>query len=193
MSSGIKEWIYNIILFVMFSSLLLQLSAAKKYDKYIKFFTGLILVIVVILPIAKLSGSDKILEMNYLNECFMQAADDAAEEMENLEQVQSETISQSYEKNIQISIESIVNSYGYDLVNADVTINSDVNDNMFCYPKQIYATVRIGLHNGEEVKNIIINKIESGIKNKDDSGYEMEKKIAEFFSLEEGDVTVEII
>jgi len=193
MSSGLKEWFYNIILFVMFSSLLLQMSAAKKYDKYIKFFAGLILVILVISPVVKWIGSDRILEVNYLNECFVQAADDAAEEMKNLEEMHYESVSKNYKKQIQLSIESIVNSYGYQLVNADITLNNDKENVKYLYPESISVCIQLGLHNENTLNRIVINQIESGIQDKDESGINIAKEIANFFSLEEEAVVVEIV
>ena len=66
MSEALKQWMYNIIIFILFSSLIQHLAAEKKYEKYIKFFSGLLLVMVVISPVLNWFGSDKILEFNYL-------------------------------------------------------------------------------------------------------------------------------
>lgn len=193
MSSGIGEWFYNIILFVMFSSLLLQMSAAKKYDKYIKFFAGLILVILVISPVVRWVGSDKVLEMNYMNECFLQAADDAAEEMKDLQELQNENISDNYKKQIQISMESIIGSYGYSLVNADIVLNSDENDIRYLYPEQIHAKIQSGLHNENVIEKVIVGKTESQTTQQEDFCSEISKQIADFFSLEEEAVIVEVV
>ena len=71
MSEALKQWMYNIIIFILFSSLIQHLAAEKKYEKYIKFFSGLLLVMVVISPVLNWFGSDKILEFNYLEENFV--------------------------------------------------------------------------------------------------------------------------
>lgn len=51
---AIYQWAEGIILFMILSSILLNLGVGGKYRKYLKMFTGMLLVIIVITPVLKL-------------------------------------------------------------------------------------------------------------------------------------------
>lgn len=192
MSEAIKDWVYNIVLFLLFSSLLQQITAAKKYDKYVRFFSGLLLVLLVISPILRWIGSDKIFEFNYLEESFSQAAAYAAEEMDNIKLLQEGEVSKKYGRQIQLSLESILQSNGYELVEAEIDLEDNNESALYFYPKKIYAKIT-GLHNKDDIK---IEPIEIGIYDDEGSSenvQQIKEQIAQFFSMGEEDVTIEIL
>ena len=195
MENNIKDWLYSIILFVLFTSVLFQMCAAKKYEKYVRFFAGIILVILVVSPVSKGLFSENILEKNYLSECLRQAAIDASDERESLYELQNENISNSYKKQIQISVESILSSFGYELVYADITLQSDKEKNNYFYPEYISAQIKSGLYKEGGVREVIINEIKLEEKEEeiDAAVIDIQKTIAEFFSMKEECVKIEIV
>lgn len=193
MIDGIRQWLYNIILFIIFSSLLLQICAAKKYEKYVRFFSGIILVILVVSPVVKWLGSDNLLEFSYLSECFSQAAADASSEMEGLNELQNNEISNAYKEQIQLSLENILNAYGYRLVAADITLESDKEKNNYFYPDTIKVRISMDLTSENDEKSIIINKIKLNDSQNDENSATIKKTIADFFGIKEECVDIEIV
>lgn len=60
----IREWIQNISVFLIVSAAVLHAVPGKDYRKYIRFFTGLILILLLADPILKLSGMAERIEVN---------------------------------------------------------------------------------------------------------------------------------
>ena len=198
MSEALKQWMYNIIIFILFSSLIQHLAAEKKYEKYIKFFSGLLLVMVVISPVFNWFGSDKILEFNYLEENFSQAVAYASEEVESIKAVQEETISKKYRATIQSSLETILKNNGYLLVEADIELESDSQAENYYYPKQIHARIEKNSQDEGLVEQIKINTTNIVSESKDtdnltDETKEIKNQICGFFGIKEEAVTIEII
>lgn len=56
MFTGLFAWIRNLAYFMVLSSVFLHVVPGKTYQKYIRFFTGLLLVILLISPLLRLAG-----------------------------------------------------------------------------------------------------------------------------------------
>ncbi len=54
----IKEWVTNIILFVLFATLIDMLLPTSKFQKYTKMVVGLLLISIILTPIFKLFSTD---------------------------------------------------------------------------------------------------------------------------------------
>ena len=54
----IKEWVTNIILFVLFATMIDMLLPSSKFQKYTKMVTGLLLIAIILTPIFKLLTQD---------------------------------------------------------------------------------------------------------------------------------------
>lgn len=59
----IGEWIQNISVFLIVSAAVLHAVPGKDYRKYIRFFTGIILILLLAEPILELSGMAERLEV----------------------------------------------------------------------------------------------------------------------------------
>lgn len=192
MSEAIKDWVYNIILFLLFSSLLQQLAAAKKYEKYVRFFSGLLLVLLVISPVLRWIGSDKLLEFNYLEENFSQAASYAAEEVDNIKLLQEEQVSKKYSRQIQLSLESILHNNGYELVEAEIDLEDNSESAAYFYPKKIYAKIT-DLHNKDDIYIQPVSIGLGGGEDNDNKIVDLKKQISEFFSMGEEGIVIEVL
>ena len=49
----VYQWISSILCFLIFITMVIALLPAKKYEKYIRFFTGMMLILLVISPLTK--------------------------------------------------------------------------------------------------------------------------------------------
>lgn len=202
MGSAISGWMYNIILFLLFSSLLLQLVAEKRYEKYVRFFSGIIIMLLVISPVLNWIGSENIMNFNYLEECFSQAAILASQETENINSLKEETVSKRYSMQIQLSLERIISAKGYELVDAEIDLEDNSDSSNYYYPKFISARISTGLHNEKStVEPVSIdisnskndNVLDEGNIKYDEEIFNLKSEIAEFFSMEEEAVILEIV
>lgn len=210
MGEEIKQWIKSIILFVLFLSLVQQLIAGKKYEKYMRLFAGMILILLVAAPVIRVLDGENFFEYYYMENAFSQAANEAAMEVERLGEAQKERVSESYQRQLRQSLQEIVNRFGFTLVAADVELYEE--GEQYLYPNQIELSVK--KEQGQtptkdvKVEDITLPQIAGKIQSineetKDDEMAKedgiteeisnLRKRIAEFFCMEEGAVSIEVV
>ena len=57
-----NEWIKGLVIFFLVVSIAEQMLPNKKYEQYVKLFTGLLLIVMLMQPILKIGSSDRIFE-----------------------------------------------------------------------------------------------------------------------------------
>ncbi|WP_418462429.1 stage III sporulation protein AF [Frisingicoccus sp.] len=72
-----REWIQNVVVFLLLMTMAGQLIPEEKYRKYIHLTMGLLLILVILLPLTKLTGMDEKLYQNFIRESFRISAADA--------------------------------------------------------------------------------------------------------------------
>ena len=87
MTETIYEWIQNIIIFLIFASAVLEVLPGNAYQKYIRFFVGIVLILLVTSPFLKLSGMESRLFDIYRSREYERELDEA----ERLEKEFAET------------------------------------------------------------------------------------------------------
>ena len=66
----IYGWIKNIICFYIFITVILHLLPKENYRKYVRFFTGMLLVILVMNPVLSLLGKEELILQNQSDQIF---------------------------------------------------------------------------------------------------------------------------
>lgn len=72
-----REWIQNIVVFLLLMTMAGQLIPDEKYKKYIRLTMGLLLILVILLPLTRLIGMDQRIYQNFIKESFRISAADA--------------------------------------------------------------------------------------------------------------------
>lgn len=72
-----REWIQNIVVFLLLMTMAGQLIPDEKYKKYIRLTMGLLLILVILLPLTRLTGMDQRIYQNFIKESFRISAADA--------------------------------------------------------------------------------------------------------------------
>lgn len=62
MTEGLYQWVENIAFYMVLMTAALHLIPGDGYRKYLKFFTGLLLILLVISPLLKVAGMEKTFE-----------------------------------------------------------------------------------------------------------------------------------
>lgn len=83
----IYEWIKNIAFYMISVSVVLKVLPGNQYQKYIQFFTGIILIILVFLPIIRLAGKEQTVKELYEGYTYEQKK----EEFEQMEKYFTDT------------------------------------------------------------------------------------------------------
>ncbi|MCI5700426.1 MAG: stage III sporulation protein AF [Lachnospiraceae bacterium] len=61
----IYEWMRNLVFYSLLVSVVMNVLPDSEYQKYIRFFLGMLLIIVVITPVLQILGLDETLAANY--------------------------------------------------------------------------------------------------------------------------------
>lgn len=61
----IYEWMRNLVFYSLLVSVVMNVMPDSEYQKYIRFFLGMLLIIVVITPVLQILGLDETLAANY--------------------------------------------------------------------------------------------------------------------------------
>ena len=96
----IYEWVRPIIYFSLFITILLQILPSDKYMKYIRFFVGLLMIVLVMSPLLNLFSKEDISEQIFDGEFYQEQEEKMDIDFEELER-QSKVY---YEKVIEESL-----------------------------------------------------------------------------------------
>lgn len=139
----IKEWVTNIILFVLFATMVDMLLPTSKFQKYAKMVIGLLLIAIILTPIFKLISEDFEQTIATIPEFKVNNED----QMKNLIDLQKSEIQASQDAYIlkQMAVqmkedaeEELMDQYG--LVIADIDLLVD-EDNQHPFPENLQKVV----------------------------------------------------
>ena len=101
---SIYGWIKNIICFYIFITVILHLLPKENYRKYVRFFTGMLLVILVMNPVLSLLGKEEVVIRKISQAGFFQELDNLKMDTEHLEQSQKKVYMREYERAIALDV-----------------------------------------------------------------------------------------
>jgi stage III sporulation protein AF len=110
---NIYSWVKNIIIYFILITVIENALPKNNYRKYMKVFTGMILVILVISPFIKMLNIEDKISYYYELEDFKQNTKDMENSLLAMDEVREEKIMDGYSKMILGQVEGIVESFGY--------------------------------------------------------------------------------
>ncbi|MBE5949176.1 MAG: hypothetical protein E7261_09130 [Lachnospiraceae bacterium] len=191
--SHMLEWVCDIAVYLILISIVLQVIP-KKFRKYINFFTGVLLIILVINPVTKLFDADKALVEYFEIEEMRQALSDMEDMIKFTENVNEEKLIESYNMQIAEKITELIKEYGFRITDVQVSWNLDNEMKEYGSIKSIYLVLDEKRTHG----TITINPVKVTIGEQKADAYtkaeveEMKKIIAGFYNLEEEHINIMI-
>lgn len=86
---SIYEWMKNLSFFAVLGTAVLQIIPDQGFRKYVRFFTGLLMVSMLILPVLKIAGKEDFFADVYKSRDYQEQIEDAEKKRQNLlEQIQ---------------------------------------------------------------------------------------------------------
>ena len=122
---AIFGWIRNIVCFLCFINLFVQLLPNNSFQKYVKFFAGILLVIIVLGPLADVAGLKGKFEAAWRKENLKGDYNELEIDMHGMEELRSKKIMEVYEGELKKQIESIVKSHGLFLIDSEIIFKSE--------------------------------------------------------------------
>lgn len=100
----IYGWVRNIVCFYIFMAVILHLLPRESYRKYVHFFSGMLLMILVMTPVLSLFGQEEVLMKKISQTGFFQELDNLKLDTAHLEQTQKKVYLQEYERAIAMDV-----------------------------------------------------------------------------------------
>ncbi len=98
---AIFDWVKGIVFYLIFVTVISNLVPGKKYEKYIRLFTGMLLIIVVTKPVIQLAAKGELLEEGSILEFFEDGASESLDGAKSeFEHAQEEKLIAEYEKQV---------------------------------------------------------------------------------------------
>lgn len=180
--SMVYDWIKNIVFLYLFITALLHLLPRQDYRKYVRFFSGILIVVLLMTPVFNIIfNKDQLLEKISF-ESFWQEMDNAALDVEKLETMQQVTYLKQYEKAIGEDIKLLAQEDRIYVNDIRVTLAEDYN----------IASVEMDVSLLEE-SGIFIEKVRPA-DNSDDYSLvrEFKEKLSVFYKVEDEQIKISV-
>ncbi|MCI8534670.1 MAG: stage III sporulation protein AF [Hungatella sp.] len=127
----VLNWAGNILFFLVFLTVLENLLPNKKYGRYIRLFTGLVLILLIVQPVARGLNLEERLASSFEAITFQQQADDLSREIMGIEQQRLQQIMGSYEEAVESDLNAMAEEMGYVSKGAHVVIEKNVDSQAY--------------------------------------------------------------
>lgn len=97
-------WVKNLVCFYLLVTVALHLLPRKNYRKYVRFFSGILLTILVASPVLELLGDEEALRQKISQEEFFQGMDNIKLDTQHLELAQKERYLREYERALEMDV-----------------------------------------------------------------------------------------
>lgn len=119
------SWVRNIVCYLCLFNIFLQILPGENFKKYVRFFGGLILIVLVMEPLADVTHLREGFERAWRLESLREQAEDIRLTGEGMEELRSEKISEAYQAEIKRQMEETVRAYGMTPERTDLTFQRE--------------------------------------------------------------------
>lgn len=178
----IYNWVKNIVCFCIFLTMIHHLLPKDNYQKYVRFFSGMLLVILVVSPILSLFGKESVLLDRINRTSFFQEMDNLKLDTEYLEREQKEIYIRQYENAIGMDISRMAEEKQLNANQVEVRLSEEYQVD------SIAMQVNADAENGIAVESISL--MDSGREYP--AIFELKQELMEFYQIDEDQIDIEI-
>lgn len=131
MLEGIYTWVRSLAGYFLFVTVLEQLLPGKKYGKYVRLFSGMVLILLVVQPLTDKTQMEAKIAHDYETLLFQYEAGDLKEEILGIEHERLEQMIRQYEEAVEEDIRLMVADSGVKVEECHVSICSDQEKEQF--------------------------------------------------------------
>lgn len=122
---AVYQWISSILCFLIFITMITALLPSRKYEKYIRFFTGMMLILLVISPFTKGLGLEDRIAYYFETITFQKESQDLEREILGIETERLRRVLGEYEGAVEQEIKGMAEDMGFCVETVKATIESD--------------------------------------------------------------------
>lgn len=189
---GLIGWVKSLACFTVFISILLQVLPNKKYEKYIRLYMGILMILFLMLPIASLFRLDEKIQDFFARENLKMELGDMAFEMELKEASGAEALKETYEKELLASIGGYLEEKGYYIQGIEASWDENLDSGDFG------SLTTLGLVVSKEEKkadSISVEKVVVSVFGNQEENVEeknLKNELVNFYNLSPDNINVSI-
>lgn len=190
---AVNQWVRNIVFYIIGVGVIYQLLPGKEYHKYMKYFTSIILVLLVLSPLTGFFHLDEKLEYYFQSFTYRQEASDFSVRLKEADEQRYKDVLKEYETMVENNIEAMAAKRDLYLASCDVMLEEDAESAGFGSITGIRAAVTYKRLGNQQ---ITVDEIRIGNeKQADDTSKhpvleQVRQDIMDFYSISEEQVTV---
>lgn len=178
---GICEWIREIVFYMILMTMIMNLLPDKKYEKYLRLFTGTILILLVFRPAAGFMGLDEKTAGIFERITFQNDAKLLKREIKDADGKRLAALADGYQKAIETDLMTMSEGVYLECIRAEVSLETDPDREHFGRIRAVELRVKLREnHAGERDRYAAANREIGNLK----------KRIGEYYGVEEGNITV---
>lgn len=136
--TAVYEWVRNITYYMIFITVVGNLLADSKYEKYLRFFAGIILILLVLKPLTGSLRLDERIAYLFESISFQKEADDFKEKLWGMEDERLERVMSTYEEAVAMDIRGMADTAGFSVRSVKVTIETDRDSPLYGHVTDMY-------------------------------------------------------
>lgn len=150
------SWIRNITYYLIFITVVSNLLPDKKYEKYIKLFAGMVLILLVLKPITEGLRLDDTLAYYFEAISLKKEAGELTGKLSDMEEKRLETMIARYEEAVETDLKSMAETDGFGCRTSMAEIEQDQESSTFGHVVRVTMVLVPG-GPGEEAKDIAVS------------------------------------
>ena len=125
------EWIRNITYYLIFITVIINLLPNKKYEKYVRLFAGMVLILLVLKPVTGGLRLDDALARYFEEISLQKEAGELTGKISEMDEKRLETMISGYEDAVAVDLSSMAETAGFDCKKAAARIDKEQNSPTF--------------------------------------------------------------
>lgn len=202
MLTYIFDWVKDIVFYLILLTMVMHLLPNKQYQKYVRFFAGMILVIIVISPMTQFFKWDHLFDFHYMEKSYEQEVAGLTKEMNQMQNLQQSKYMDEYIAQIEKTIAELAQQQELMVVSADIQIVEDEEDSRYLFPKTIQLQVK-NRNNKSSIEKVNISPVAIAGNKKDENKKDenqtvspeienLKKAVADFYNLESSNINISV-
>ena len=187
----IYGWVRGLVFYLILMTMVLNLLPDKKYEKYLRLFTGMIFIMLVFRPFMDLGGLEARMAGIFERITFQNDAKLLKRELEDAEQERISRLAEGYRQAVELDLKTMAEGFSVNPVRVRAELETDPDSEEFGHLISVDMDVGLTGHtagsgddNSDEARE---QRMEA---NREIS--RLRKKIGEYYGVEEGKIKIQL-
>lgn len=129
--SAVYQIVKNIVFYLILVNIIMNLLGNSSYKKYVRVFTGMLFILLVITPFAKKFSVESLFDYYYEKSRYSIETEDVTGKLLEEEKKQQQAINEEYKKQLEEQLKTILKENHLYAVSIDIQLNEEQTDEKF--------------------------------------------------------------